>query len=87
MSTTISKVSDLTATHTLIVFDADGRSVGEWKFKFPYGDSEAAIEPLRKLRPEYVGVTFSDCGIAAVSADMPKDNPWYRKNAIQVVRN
>lgn len=86
MSATNSKVSDLTATHTLIVFDADGRSVGEWKFKFPYGDSEAAIEPLRKLKPQFVGVTLSGHGIAAVSADMPTDNPWYRKNAIQVVR-
>ena len=86
MSATTSKVSDLNATHTLIVFDADGRSVGEWKFKFPYGDSEAAIEPLRKLKPQFVGVTLSGHGIAAVSADMPTDNPWYRKNAIQVVR-
>lgn len=78
--------SQLTATHTLIVFDANGRSVGEWKFEFPYGDSEAAIEPLRKLKPEYVGVTLSSFGIAAVSANMPTDNPWFRKGAIQVVR-
>lgn len=81
-----SKSNDLTATHALIVFDADGRSVGEWKFKFPYGDSEAAIEPLRKLRPQYVGVTLSGHGISAVSADMPHDNPWYRANAVQVAR-
>lgn len=76
----------LTASHTLIVFDRDGRSIGEWKFAFPYGDSNAAIEPLQKLRTEYVGVTLSSFGIAAVSADMPTDNPWYRKNAIQVTR-
>lgn len=76
----------LTASHTLIVFGRDGRTIGEWKFTFPYGDAAAAIEPLQKLRAEYVGVTLSGHGIAAVSADMPKDNPWYRERAIQVVR-
>ena len=76
----------LTASHTLIVFDREGWSIGEWKFTFPYGDAAAALEPLQKLRPEYVGVTLSGHGIEAVSADMPKDNPWYRARAIQVER-
>ena len=76
----------LTASHTLIVFDRDGKSIGEWKFTFPDGDSTAALEPLRKLRPEYVGVILSGHGIEAVSADMPRDNPWYRERAIQVAR-
>lgn len=76
----------MTATHTLIVFGRDGRSVGEWKFKLLYGDSEAALEPLHKLKPEYVGVTLSSYGVAAVSADLPKDNPWYRAGAIKVER-
>ena len=79
-------LATLKSKHTLLVFDRTGQCIGEWKFTFPDGNSTAAIEPLQKLRPEYVGVILSGHGIEAVSADMPRNNPWYRARAIQVAR-
>lgn len=76
----------MTASHTLIVFDAEGCLVGEWRFKFPYGDAEAAVEPLKKLKTGLFGVTFSTFGVAAHSEDLPKDNPFWRDGAKHVKR-
>ena len=76
----------MTSKNKLIVFDADSRTVGEWCFTFPYGDAEAAVEPLRKLRPEYAGVILGSFGIVAISNNFPVDNPYYRASAIKVSR-
>jgi len=79
-------MNELTATHTLIVFDTDGGTVGEWKYTFPYGNHEAAIEPLKKLKAEFVGVILSAVGVKARSAELPKDNPYWRKGSEVVER-
>jgi hypothetical protein len=70
---------NLTCKRQLLVFR--GEETIEWTFTFPYGDSEAAVEPLKKMKPELYGVILGDFGIAAHSATLPVSHPMYRANA------
>jgi hypothetical protein len=75
----------LTMTFSLLVFRGE-ETIGEYRYSFPYGDQQAALEPLRKLKPEFYGAILGGFGITAVSANMPTTHPMYRAAAIQVAR-
>jgi len=76
-------VTGLTCKHRLLVFRGE-ETVGEWPFTFPYGDAVAAVEPLRKLKPEFYGAILGNFGITAVSASMPVSHPMYRDSAQKI---
>ena len=79
----------LTAKATLIVFESDefgDRTIGEFPFTFPYGNAEAQLEPLRKLKSIYTGVILGSCGVSAHSENLSTSNPWYRSGAVHIAR-
>lgn len=67
---------------TILIFK-DSEAIGE----FPgTADADALIGTLPYLKDGIYGVVL-DGGVIAHSADLPRDNPWYRKNALQVERS
>lgn len=76
-------MSELTTRFSLLVFEGE-RTVGEYQFTIPYGDSDAVLEPLRKLKPELCGVVLGRLGVTAHSARLATTHPFYRANAVHV---
>lgn len=74
---------EFTTRFSLLVFEGE-RTVGEYQFTIPYGDSDAVLEPLRKLKPEFCGVVLGRFGVTAHSAGLPVSHPFYRANAVHV---
>jgi len=69
--------------YSILVFKGS-ESIGEFPYSLQDESDFAATEPLRKLKPEFSGVILDGHGVLAHSANLPKDNPWYRPLALQV---
>lgn len=70
----------LTTKFSLLIFRGE-ETIGEYPFTIPYGESDAVLEPLRKLKPEFCGVVLGRFGVTAHSAALPTSHPFYRANA------
>jgi hypothetical protein len=69
--------------YSLLVFRGH-EAIGEYPFRVKDHSASAVTEPLRRLKPEFSGVILGNDGVIAHSANLPKENLWYRELILHV---